>query len=70
MVKIFVCSATAILASYVVYLSLCAKLDGTALPFLAALACAAVAYFSLCLLLGVIGKDDIAVISHKRLKTN
>ena len=70
MVKIFVCSATAILASYVVYLSLCVKLDGTALPFLAALACAAVAYFSLCLLLGVIGKDDIAVISHKRLKTN
>lgn len=70
LVRTFVCSAVAVLGSYIVYISLEVKFDGTPIPFLASLACAAVAYFALCVLLSVIGKEDIAVISHKRLKTN
>ena len=70
LVRTFVCSAVAVLGSYIVYISLAANVGSTALPFVAALIFAAAGYFALCILLSVIGKEDIAVISRKRLKVN
>ena len=69
-VKTLVSSAIAVLGSYALYLPLSQSIGGVVLPFLAALACALLIYFGLCILLSIISKEDISVISHKCLKIN
>lgn len=64
--KPFFASVVAMLASYAAYLPIERLTDGGAAAFLVALAVAVAAYFVLCVLLGVVSRDDIKIIKRKK----
>lgn len=64
--KPFFASVIAMLASYAVYLPLDRLNDGGSLAFLGALIVAVVMYFALCILLGVVSREDIKIVKRKK----
>jgi len=60
-----VSGAIAMIISYATYLALSKHISVTAVPFLAALIVAVVAYFVLAYAFGIVSKDDISVVSRK-----
>jgi stage V sporulation protein B len=64
--KPFFASVVSMLASYAVYLPISRINGATTLGFLVALSVAAVMYITLCLMLGVVSRDDIKLIKKKK----
>lgn len=63
--KPFFASIVAMLASYAVYLPL-TRLGESTIAFLCALAIAVLSYFGLCILLGVVSKEDIRIFKKSK----
>ncbi len=64
--KPFLASAISVLASYAVYLPVRSLTGGGRLPFLCAAAVAVGVYLGLCLLLGVVSKNDLLFLFQKK----
>lgn len=66
--KPFFAGAVAMLASYAVYLPLNSLTVGTSIAFIGALLVAVTVYFVLCVMLGVVSRDDIKIIKKEKIK--